>query len=161
MSGNSGADGGRYNDVMRILLMNGPNLNMLGNREPEIYGSSTLADIVRAVTERAAASGADVRAFQANGEGELIDWLQRERPGADGLIINAGAYTHTSVALRDAVAWSDLPTIEVHLSNVWRREGFRHESLLSPVVSGVIVGLGPQGYLRAVDALVEIVQRKK
>jgi 3-dehydroquinate dehydratase-2 len=102
-----------------------------------------------------------VRAFQANGEGELIDWLQREQPGADALIINAGAYTHTSVALRDAIAWSGLPTIEVHLSNVWKREGFRHESLLSPVVSGVIVGLGPQGYLRAVDAAVELVKGQK
>jgi 3-dehydroquinate dehydratase-2 len=146
---------------MRILLMNGPNLNTLGNREPEIYGASTLADIVRAVTDHAAAAGADVRAFQANGEGELIDWLQREQPGADALIINAGAYTHTSVALRDAIAWSGLPTIEVHLSNVWKREGFRHESLLSPVVSGVIVGLGPQGYLRAVDAAVELVKGQK
>jgi 3-dehydroquinate dehydratase-2 len=146
---------------MRILLMNGPNLNTLGNREPEIYGTATLADIVRAVTDRAAAAGAEVRAFQANGEGELIDWLQGEQPGADGIIINGGAFTHTSVALRDAVAWSGLPAIEVHLSNVWKREGFRHESLLSPVVSGVIVGLGPQGYVRAVDALVEIVKGEK
>jgi 3-dehydroquinate dehydratase-2 len=146
---------------MRILLMHGPNLNTLGNREPEIYGSSTLAEIVRAVTDRAAAAGAEVRAFQANGEGELIDWLQREQPGADGLIINAGAYTHTSVALRDAVAWSGLPAIEVHLSNVWKRETFRHDSLLSPVVSGVIVGLGPQGYLRAVDALVDLIKGTK
>jgi 3-dehydroquinate dehydratase-2 len=146
---------------MRILLMHGPNLNTLGNREPEIYGSSTLAEIVRAVTDRAAAAGAEVRAFQANGEGELIDWLQREQPGADGLIINAGAYAHTSVALRDAVAWSGLPAIEVHLSNVWKRETFRHDSLLSPVVSGVIVGLGPQGYLRAVDALVDLIKGTK
>ena len=148
----------RYNSVMRILLMNGPNLNTLGNREPEIYGSATLADIVRAVTDRAAAAGADVRAFQANGEGELIDWLQRECPEADGLIVNAGAFTHTSVALRDAIAWSDLPAIEVHLSNVWKREEFRHESLLSPVCSGVIVGLGAHGYVLAVDALMAIVK---
>jgi 3-dehydroquinate dehydratase-2 len=148
----------RYNGVMRILLLNGPNLNTLGNREPEIYGSSTLADIVRAVTDRAAAAGAEVRAFQANGEGELIDWLQREQPGADGLIINGGAYTHTSVALRDAIAWSGLPAIEVHLSNVWKREGFRHESLFSPVCRGIIVGLGPQGYVLAVDALVQILK---
>jgi 3-dehydroquinate dehydratase-2 len=143
---------------MRILLMNGPNLNTLGNREPEIYGSSTLADIVRAVTDHAAAAGAEIHAFQANGEGELIDWLQREQPGADGIIINGGAYTHTSVALRDAIAWSGLPAIEVHLSNVWKRESFRHESLLSPVVGGVIAGFGPHSYLLAVEAIVGIVK---
>jgi 3-dehydroquinate dehydratase-2 len=139
---------------MRILLMNGPNLNTLGTRETEIYGTQTLDEIVRAVTERAALLGADVRAFQANGEGQLIDWLQREAKDADGLIINAGAYTHTSLALRDSVADSRLPVIEVHLSNVWKREAMRHESLLSPVARGIIVGLGPQGYLLAVDALV-------
>jgi 3-dehydroquinate dehydratase-2 len=138
---------------MRILLLNGPNLNTLGSREPEIYGTSTLTDIERAVTDRAAGLGADVRAFQANSEGDLIDWLQREAADADGLIVNAGAYTHTSVALRDAVAACGLPVIEVHLSNVWKREDFRHESLLSPVASGIIVGLGAQGYLLAVDAL--------
>ncbi|MEX0750909.1 MAG: type II 3-dehydroquinate dehydratase [Dehalococcoidia bacterium] len=138
---------------MRILLLNGPNLNTLGSREPEIYGTATLSDIERSVTDRAAALGADVRAFQANSEGDLIDWLQREAPEGDALIINAGAYTHTSVALRDAVAACALPVIEVHLSNVWRREEFRHESLLSPLASGIIVGLGPQGYVLAVDAL--------
>lgn len=133
--------------------MNGPNLNTLGSREPEIYGSATLADIERSVTERASGLGADVRAFQANSEGDLINWLQREAPDADGLIVNAGAYTHTSVALRDALAACGLPVIEVHLSNVWKREEFRHESLLSPIAAGVIVGLGAQGYLLAVDAL--------
>jgi 3-dehydroquinate dehydratase-2 len=138
---------------MRILLLNGPNLNTLGAREPEIYGSSTLADIEGAVTDRAASLGADVRAFQANSEGELINWLQREAPDAQGLIINAGAYTHTSVALRDAVAGCGLPFVEVHLSNVWKREEFRHESLLSPIAAGIIVGLGPHGYMLAVDAL--------
>ena len=143
---------------MRILLLNGPNLNTLGSREPEIYGTATLADIERAVTERAAGLGADVRAFQANSEGGLIDWLQREVPEADGLILNAGAYTHTSVALRDAVAACDLPTIEVHLSNIWRREEFRHESLLSPVAAGIIVGLGAHGYELAVDALGRILK---
>ena len=143
---------------MRILLLNGPNLNTLGSREPEIYGTATLADIERAVTERAAGLGADVRAFQANSEGDLIDWLQREVREADGLILNAGAYTHTSVALRDAVAACDLPTIEVHLSNIWRREEFRHESLLSPVAAGIIVGLGAHGYELAVDALGRILK---
>jgi len=143
---------------MRILLLNGPNLNTLGAREPDIYGTSTLADIERSVADRAAGLGADVRAFQANSEGALIDWLQREAPEADGLIVNAGAYTHTSVALRDAVAACDLPVIEVHLSNVWKREAFRHESLLSPLAAGVIVGLGPQGYVLAVDALGRILK---
>jgi 3-dehydroquinate dehydratase II len=143
---------------MRILLMNGPNLNTLGTRETEIYGTSTLDEIVRAVTDRAAGLGAEVRAFQANGEGELIDWLQTERKDAQGLIINAGAFTHTSVALRDAVADCGLPAIEVHLSNVWKREAFRHESLLSPVARGVIAGFGPQSYLLAVEALVGVLK---
>jgi 3-dehydroquinate dehydratase-2 len=143
---------------MRILLLNGPNLNTLGTREPEIYGTSTLADIERAVTERAAGFGAEVRAFQANGEGELIDWLQREQKDADGLIINGASLTHTSVALRDAVAACELPAIEVHLSNVWKREAFRHESLLSAVCHGVIAGFGPASYLLAVEALAGIMR---
>jgi 3-dehydroquinate dehydratase-2 len=143
---------------MRILLINGPNLNTLGTRETDIYGTSTLDEITRAVTDRAAGLGADVRAFQANGEGEIIDWLQRERGDAQGLIINLGAFTHTSVALRDAVADCGLPAVEVHLSNVWKREAFRHESLLSPVVRGVIAGFGPASYLLAVEAIVGIVK---
>jgi 3-dehydroquinate dehydratase-2 len=143
---------------MRILLINGPNLNTLGTREPEIYGTSTLADIERAVAERAGTLGAEVRAFQANGEGAIIDWLQRERSEADGIIINAGAFTHTSVALRDAIGAADLPAIEVHLSNVWKREAFRHESLLSPVCSGVIAGFGATSYVLAVDALIGILK---
>ena len=141
---------------MRILLLNGPNLNTLGSREPEVYGTSTLADIERMVSERAKAAGAEIRAFQANGEGDLIDWLQREAPAAQGLIINAGAYTHTSVALRDAVAACGLPVVEVHISNIWKREEFRHESLLSPIVVGAIVGLGVRGYVLALDALLDI-----
>jgi 3-dehydroquinate dehydratase-2 len=145
---------------MRILLLNGPNLNMLGTREPEIYGRQTLSDIVRAVTERAAFHGAEVRDFQANGEGELIGWLQSEQSAADGLIINAGAFTHYSIALRDAVANAGIPVLEVHISNIWKREPFRHESLLSPVVVGAIVGLGAQGYELAVDALVRIIKEK-
>lgn len=140
------------------MLLHGPNLNKLGTREPEIYGTSTLADIERTVAERAKASGAETVAFQANGEGELIDWLQREQSMADGLIINAGAYTHYSIALRDAVAGCGLPVIEVHISNVYKRESFRHESLLAPVCNGAIVGLGVHGYTLAVDALVRILK---
>jgi len=143
---------------MRILLINGPNLNTLGTREPEIYGTTTLADIERMVGERGAGFGAEVRSFQANAEGQIIDWLQSEQAGANGLILNAGALTHYGVALADAVRGSDLPTIEVHISNVWKRESFRHESLLSPVVVGVIAGLGAQGYLFAVDALARILR---
>jgi 3-dehydroquinate dehydratase II len=143
---------------MRILLVNGPNLNTLGTREPEIYGSQTLADIETMVTERAAGLGAEVRAFQANGESELIGWLQQEQKDADGLIINAGALTHYGIALRDAVAAAELPAVEVHISNVYKREAFRHESLLGPVCTGSIVGLGAHGYVLAVDALARILK---
>ena len=143
---------------MRILLINGPNLNTLGTREPEIYGTSTLADIESAVTARAEARGAEVRAIQSNSEGALIDWLQNEQSAAQGLIINAGALTHYGIALRDAVAACGLKSIEVHISNVWRREEFRHESLLSPVVTGVIAGLGIRSYVLAVDALIPLIE---
>jgi 3-dehydroquinate dehydratase-2 len=146
---------------MRILLINGPNLNTLGTREPHIYGKMTLPEIEQAVTARAAALGAETRVFQANSEGAMVDWLQQEQSAADGLIINAGALTHYGIALRDAIAACDMPVIEVHISNVWKREEFRHESLLSPVVVGAIVGLGTQGYLLAVDALVPLIEAAK
>jgi 3-dehydroquinate dehydratase-2 len=138
---------------MRILLLNGPNLNLLGRREPEIYGTSTLADIERMVTGRATAAGAEVRAFQSNSEGEMIDWLQREAPDADGLIINAASYTHTSLALRDTISAVAIPTVEVHISNIYRREEFRHHSYISPACVGGIFGLGVHGYELAVEAL--------
>ena len=143
---------------MRILLINGPNLNTLGTREPEIYGRTTLPEIEQLVAKRAAGLGADVRSFQANGEGEIIDWLQREQGDADGLIINAGALTHYGMSLADAIASAPLPAIEVHISNVWKRECFRHRSLLSPVCNGTIVGLGVHGYELAVEALVRIIK---
>jgi 3-dehydroquinate dehydratase-2 len=143
---------------MRILLMNGPNLNLLGTREPHIYGTSTLADIVRMVEGRAASYGAELRSYQANSDGQLIDWLQQEQREADGLILNAGALTHSSIALADAVAGSELPTIEVHISNVWKREPFRHHSYLSPIVKGAIVGLGVHGYVLAFDALMQVLK---
>jgi 3-dehydroquinate dehydratase-2 len=144
--------------AMRLLLMNGPNLNLLGTREPEIYGTATLADVERAVHERAASLGAEVRAFQSNSEGGLIDWLQQEQKDAQGLIINAGAFTHYSLAVRDAVTNAGMPVIEVHISNIWKREAFRHESLLSPVVAGCIVGLGVFGYELAVEAVVRLIK---
>ena len=143
---------------MRILLVNGPNLNTLGTREPEIYGTTTLPEIEESVRARAASLGADLRCFQANGEGQIIDWLQQEQDDADGLIINAGALTHYGIGLRDAVAACDFPVVEVHISNVYKRERFRHRSLLSPVVSGAIVGLGTQGYVLALEAVVQQIQ---
>ena len=143
---------------MRILLVNGPNLNTLGTREPEIYGTTTLPEIEESVRARAGSLGADVRCFQANGEGPIIDWLQQEQKDADGLIINAGALTHYGISLRDAVAACDFPVVEVHISNVYKRERFRHRSLLSPVVSGTIIGLGTQGYVLALDAVVQLIK---
>ena len=143
---------------MRILLINGPNLNTLGTREPEIYGTTTLPEIEQLVAERAGGLGADVRSFQANSEGQIIDWLQREQSDADGLIINGGALTHYGMSLADAVSGAAIPAIEVHISNVWKRERFRHRSLLSPVCDGTIVGLGVHGYELAVEALVRIIK---
>ena len=138
---------------MRILLVNGPNLNALGKREPEIYGHDTLADIIGRVAQRADAAGASIVPFQSNHEGSLIDFIQEQASDAGGLIINPGAFGHTSIALRDAIAGSGLPAIEVHISNVFAREPFRHRSVISAVCRGVISGLGWQGYLYALDSL--------
>ena len=136
----------------RIAVLNGPNLNLLGEREPEIYGRTTLADIEQACRKVAEAAGATLTFGQYNGEGALIDAVQAAR-GGDGVVINPGGYTHTSVALRDALAACSCRVIEVHLSNPHAREDFRHRSLTAPVVSGVIAGLGADGYTMAVTAL--------
>ncbi|HXH20791.1 MAG TPA: type II 3-dehydroquinate dehydratase [Dehalococcoidia bacterium] len=138
---------------MRILLVNGPNLNTLGQREPHIYGYETLDDIVARVEKRAAEAGVAVSAFQSNHEGALIDFIQQNAASAQGLIINAGSLTHSSIGLRDCIAGSGLATVEVHISNVYAREAFRHRSYLSGVSRGVIVGLGWRGYLYALDWL--------
>jgi 3-dehydroquinate dehydratase-2 len=141
----------------KILVLHGPNLNLLGSREPEIYGRETLADIDARLDALAAELGVAVEARQSNHEGELVTWIQQA--GAEGfhaVVINAGAYTHTSVAVRDALAASGVPAIEVHLSNIHKREEFRRTSLISDVVVGQIAGFGPQSYLLALRAAVEI-----
>ena len=137
---------------MRVLVLNGPNLNLLGTREPEVYGRETLADIEVLVRNRADALGVEVEFAQSNKEGELVDIIQAHR-GWDGLILNAGAYTHTSVAIPDAITATQLTTVEVHLSNVFKREEFRHHSYISAVAWGSIVGFGFRGYLAALDLL--------
>lgn len=140
-----------------ILILNGPNLNLLGVREPETYGTDTLADIEEACLERAAALGLAVDFRQSNHEGQLVDWIQEARESADGIVINAGGYTHSSVAILDALRASDLPVIEVHISNIFRREHFRHRSYVSLGATGVICGLGPHGYLLALDAIARLI----
>ena len=140
---------------MRILLINGPNLNMLGRREPDIYGHTTLDTIAEHVATRAATMQAEVVPFQSNHEGAIIDFIQREAPAAQGIIVNPGGLTHTSVALRDALAGCGLPFIEVHISNVYAREPFRHVSLLRDIARGIVVGFGWRGYLLALEGLVQ------
>ena len=137
----------------RILVLNGPNLNQLGTREPAVYGTDTLAEIVARLERLALARRAAVVAFQSNAEHELIGQVQAAKAsGFDAIVINAGAFTHTSIALRDALAGVGLPFYEVHISNVYAREAFRHHSYLSPLAAGVIVGCGPMGYELALEA---------
>ncbi len=140
-------------DRPTILVLNGPNLNMLGSREPEIYGSESLADIEAACRARADALGLAVEFRQSNSEGELVTWIQGAGAGADALVIYSVAYTHTSIAILDALQSSPLPVVEVHLSNIFRREEFRHHSHVSQAAEGVICGFGGMGYGLAVEAL--------
>ncbi|MCY4615048.1 MAG: type II 3-dehydroquinate dehydratase [Chloroflexi bacterium] len=137
---------------MRILILNGPNLNLLGQREPEIYGRETLRDIELLCEQRAEELGIEIACFQSNSEGVLVDALHEHREW-DGVVLNAAAYTHTSLALADAIAATQLPTIEVHLSNIHAREEIRHTSLIAPVVWGQVSGFGYRGYLAALDLL--------
>jgi len=141
--------------MKRILVLHGPNLNLLGQREPEVYGRLTLKEIDQKLAELGAALGVEVECRQSNHEGQLIDWLHDAREWAAGVVLNAGGYTHTSVALRDAVAATGLRVIEVHLSNIHAREDFRRQSLVAPVCAGSIAGLGWQSYALALRALAE------
>ncbi|MBI1261571.1 MAG: type II 3-dehydroquinate dehydratase [Rhizobiales bacterium] len=136
-----------------VFVLNGPNLNMLGLREPEIYGSTSLADIEALVATHAARIGLKVDCRQSNHEGDLVTWAQEARDQACGVIINAGAYSHTSIAIHDALSMLDMPIIEVHISNIYKRESFRHHSTISSVATGLICGLGVQGYTLALDAV--------
>jgi 3-dehydroquinate dehydratase-2 len=136
-----------------VFVLNGANLNLLGVREPAIYGAETLADIRRRTEARAHALGLEVDFRQTNSEGALVDWIQEARERAAGIVLNAGAYTHTSVAILDALNAAELPVVELHLSNVFRREAFRHTSYISPAAQGLICGFGPKGYELAIEAM--------
>src|SRR5947208_2246096 len=146
---------------MKILFLNGPNLNLLGTREPEVYGRLTLKDIEAKVRDRAAKLGAEIDFRQSNLEGELVAWIQQSKGIYNVIVLNAAAYTHTSIALRDAISAVGVPTIEIHLSNVHAREEFRHKSVLAPVCRGLILGFGPMSYVLAVDAAVNVIRPEK
>lgn len=137
----------------KVLILNGPNLNMLGKRQPEVYGAQTLDDVVTLCQDKANELGLALDCRQSNHEGELVDWIQEARENHDGIIINAGGFTHTSVALHDALLSAECPVMEVHISNIYKREDFRHRSLISPVAQGVLCGFGILGYSFALEAL--------
>ena len=141
---------------MRVLFLNGPNLNLLGHREPSVYGKMTLADIEARVRGRANSLGASIDFRQSNSEGELVNWIQEAKGQFDVIVINAAGYTHTSVALRDAISAVGVPTIEIHLSNIHAREEFRHRSLIAPVCRGQIAGFGAFSYVLGLEAAVNI-----
>lgn len=142
-----------------IFVLNGANLNLTGVREPGIYGAETLEDIRRRTETRARALGLAVDFRQSNSEGELVDWIQEAREKADGIVLNAGAYTHTSIAILDALNAAARPVIELHLSNVFRREPFRHASFVAPAAHGLICGFGPKGYELAIEAMADLLAK--
>lgn len=146
---------------MKILFLNGPNLNLLGTREPQVYGKTTLADIEAMVRQQATASGATVEFRQSNLEGELVGWIQSAKGNFDVIVLNAAAYTHTSVALRDAISATGIPIIEIHLSNIHAREEFRHKSLIAGVCRGQIAGFGANSYILGLKAAINIIEAGK
>jgi 3-dehydroquinate dehydratase-2 len=146
---------------MKILFLNGPNLNLLGTREPEVYGRLTLAEIEARVNKRAAQLRVELDFRQSNQEGELVSWIQEAKGKFNAIVINAAAYTHTSVALRDAISAVGLPTIEIHLSNIHAREEFRHKSLIAPVCTGQICGFGGESYILGLEASIYVTEIKK
>ncbi len=146
---------------MRILFLNGPNLNLLGQREPEVYGRTTLADIEQAVRKRAGELGVEIEFRQTNLEGELVTWIQQAKDRFEAIVLNAAAYTHTSVALRDAILASAVPTIEIHLSNIHAREEFRHRSLIAGVCRGQIAGFGGLSYVLGLEAAANVNETQK
>jgi len=143
-----------------VLIVNGPNLNLLGTRQPDVYGTTTLADVETLCKNAGAGLGFDVVCFQSNHEGALIDQIHAAKGSHDAIVLNAGAYTHTSIALMDAIASVELPVVEVHLSNIHARESFRHQSYVAPVAVGQICGFGAKGYVLALDALADVLARK-
>jgi 3-dehydroquinate dehydratase-2 len=147
--------------MLTVLVLNGPNLNMLGTREPQLYGAETLGDIEKRCKAKAKALALKVDFRQSNHEGELVTWIQQARTTAAAIVLNAGAYTHTSVAIHDALRASGVPVIEVHLSNIYKRERFRHHSYVSPLAEGVICGFGSQGYELALEAVKSILTTTK
>jgi len=155
------ADAAHASDRPVIVVIHGPNLNLLGTREPHIYGKTTLREVDDDLEARGDELGVEVVTFQSNHEGHLVDRVQQARGTAAGLIVNAGGLTHTSVSLRDAIAAVEIPTVEVHLSNLYQREEFRHRSYLAPVCLGQIAGLGAIGYRLALDALAKLVLHKR
>jgi 3-dehydroquinate dehydratase-2 len=144
----------------KILVIHGPNLNLLGKREPSIYGLQTLSEINQAIEDLANELDVELKIMQSNSEGDIVSFIGDNIGWANGIVINPAAYTHTSVAIRDAISATGLPAVEVHLSNVFRREEFRHFSYISPVAIGVICGFGPDGYLLALDAIVKEISKK-
>lgn len=147
------------NNRISILVIHGPNLNLLGQREPGIYGSVTLSDINESLKNEAKSLGVKISAMQSNHEGDLVNAIQSALGSCQGLLINAGAYTHTSVAVRDAITAVNLPTVEVHLSNIYRRESFRHHSYIAPVAIGQISGFGAQSYVLGLHALTHYIRQ--
>ncbi len=146
--------------MIKILVIHGPNLHQLGKREPQVYGRTSLAQINQAIEKLAKSKKAKVVIKQSNHEGEIVDLITKNKIKFDGILINPAAYTHTSVAIRDAIAASGIPTVEVHLSNIHSRETFRHKSLISPVARGTILGFGPNSYLLGLEALIDLIDHK-